>query len=42
MKAFIGALILLVGITVVAKLILDTVDMSAATINTTSQGNVRL
>ncbi|MEL6288429.1 MAG: hypothetical protein AAFQ42_05950 [Pseudomonadota bacterium] len=42
MKAFVAAIVMLVGITLIAKIVLDTVDMSSATINSTSSGNVRL
>ena len=42
MKAFLLGLALLVGATVIAKIALDTIDMSAAKVNTTQSGNVRL
>lgn len=42
MKAFLLAMVLLVGSTLVAKIALDTVDMSAARVNTSQTGNVRL
>lgn len=42
MKAFLMALVLLVGISVIAKIALDNVDMSSATVNTNSTSNVRL
>lgn len=42
MKAFLMALVLMVGITVIAKIVLDNVDMSSATINKSSTSNVRL
>lgn len=42
MKAFLLSLVLLVGITVIAKIVLDNVDMSSAKVNTTQSGNVRL
>ncbi len=42
MKAFLLGMLLLVGVTAVAKVALDNVDMSAATVNTSSSGNVRL
>ncbi len=42
MKAFLLGLALLVGATVIAKIALDNVDMSAAKVNTTQNGNVRL
>lgn len=42
MKAFVIALVLLVGISAIAKIALDNVDMSSATVNTNATSNVRL
>ena len=41
MKAFIGSIVLLVGITVVASIALQTVDMSAKSVFTSQLGSVR-